>query len=412
MIMKVKTLKTIQTVLALICAGGMLSACTKWDEFKKYTDNGEINYSGKLDSVKILSGNERIKIKALLPADPKIVKARVFWNNMKDSVEIPIDVSKGRVFEYILPMAEGLKSFTLYTYNTLGNKSVPVNATGTALGSRYQNSIANRLVASPVTVGTSTTINWVTADVSTNPIFTELKYVTASGQKTVKVPVNQDITDITDLASSAKAFTYRTAYLPANSIDTFYTASQEVKVYRDVTSIYLSNTGPFTTATLSGRWGTLGAPWVTNAAAKNKGGLNGGYTADDGGAINWETYGNDPVVNGIVYQPSSSALPAGNYIVSFDEYSEIQTNSSVYCVAAAGGNGIPVLANLPTALGFRALFNEAVINTAAPSMSDTRTFSFTLTTPQVVSIGFLGNLASSPRGNYFRVKSLKLYGNN
>jgi len=410
--MKGKLLITVKAVFVLIFAGGMLSSCTKWDEFKKYTEEGEIVYSGKLDSVKILTGNGRIKIKAQLPADPNIVKAKVFWNNMTDSVEIPIDLSKGRAFEQILPMSEGLKSFSLYTYDAKGNKSVPVNATGTALGSRYQSSIANRVVTSAVTINTTTTINWVTAEVSTNPIFTELNYESSAGQKTIKVPVSQDVTVIADVASAAKTFTYRTAYLPPNSIDTFYTSIQEVSAYRDVTSLYLSNTGPFTRATLSGRWGTLAAPWITNAAALNKGGVNGGYTSDDGGAINWETYNNDPVINGIVYQPTSIPLPAGNYFVSFDEFSEIQTNSSVYCVVAAGGNGIPILANLSTALGSRALFNGAVVGTNAPNVTDTRTFNFTLTTAQVVSIGFLGNLAAAPRGNYFRVKSIKLFSNN
>ena len=194
------------------------------------------------------------------------------------------------------------------------------------------------------------------------------------------------------------------------AIDTFYVAYESHGVKADITSIYLANYAkPFQRATFDGRWGTLAAPWITNAAARNKGGINGGYSSDAGGVINWETWNNTPVIDGIIYQPTSSPLPAGNYIVSFDEYSEIQSNSSVYCVAASGGDGIPVLANLSTALGSVALFNGAVVGTTNPRITDTRSFTFKLTTPQVVSIGFLGNVVGNGNpGSYFQVFRIRL----
>jgi len=191
----------------------------------------------------------------------------------------------------------------------------------------------------------------------------------------------------------------------------------------DITPYFLSNYAtPFTRGDWDGsRWGNLGAPWVTNAAAKNKaGGLYGGWAKESWngttGFINWETWGNTPVIDGIVYQPTSIALPVGSYTVSFNYYSEIQTNSSAYCVVAAGGTGIPTLANLSTALGYVALFNGAAVGTTKPNVTETKSFDFTLTSSQVVSIGFLGNMAggaadNSVPGNYFIVKSIKLVKN-
>jgi hypothetical protein len=184
----------------------------------------------------------------------------------------------------------------------------------------------------------------------------------------------------------------------------------------DVTPYFLSNYAtPFTRGSWDGvRWGNLGAPWVTNSAAKNKsGGLYGGWAKESWngttGFICWETWGNTPVTDGIVYQPTSMALPAGNYTVSFNYYSEIQTNSSVYCVAAAGGNGIPTLANLSSALGYAPLYNGAVVGTTKPNLTETKSFDFTLASTQVVSIGFLGNMVGSgDPGNYFIIKSIKL----
>ena len=187
----------------------------------------------------------------------------------------------------------------------------------------------------------------------------------------------------------------------------------------DITPYFLSNFAtPFTKNAYDGnRYGSLGNPWVSNAAALNKGGGKYGGWAAEGwngttGFINWETWGNTPVANGIVYQPTSMPLPAGSYTVSFNYYSEIQTNSSVYCVVAAGGSGLPVLANLSTAIGSVALFNGATVGKTAPNITETKSFTFTLTASQVVSIGFLGNMVGSgDPGSYFIVKWIKLVKN-
>ena len=49
-------------------------SCSKWDDYKKYTAAGETVYSGKMDSVKIYSGNQRVQLMGLLSADPMITK--------------------------------------------------------------------------------------------------------------------------------------------------------------------------------------------------------------------------------------------------------------------------------------------------------------------------------------------------
>lgn len=180
----------------------------------------------------------------------------------------------------------------------------------------------------------------------------------------------------------------------------------------DLTPYFLSNTGPgFVKSYSSGRWGTLAAPWITNAAGKNKtntSGTYGGYTTDGGGRICWETYSSTPVTDGTVYQPTTMPLSPGSYTLSFNTYSEIQNNCSVYAVVASGGNGIPALANLSTAIASVALPNPADIGKATPNITTVKSVTFNITSSQVVSIGFLGNLTAS---NYFTVEYIKLVKN-
>lgn len=415
-------MKQYQNIALYIMASLLLiiGACTKMDAYKdKYMSNGSIVYPGKIDSVKIFSGKNRVKVTGLFTSDPKIVKYRVFWNSNRDSIEVPITRTAGvdtaRVIITNLP--EGLMSFEIRTYDAEGHASVPVDTAANVYGDLYQSSITNRpIVNAAMQSDGSALITWADVDKNSGVVSMEIKYTDKSNtaRDTIIASTITGLTTTLPNFQAGNSISYSTAYLPnPTAIDKFNVAFQNHGVKAEVTSIYLSNTGPFQRATYDGRWGTLAAPWVTNAAAMNKdGGTNGGYSSDAGGVINWETWNNTPVVNGIVYQATATPLPAGNYIVQFDEYSEIQSNSSVYCVAAAGGNGIPVLANLSTALGYVSLFNSAAVGTTSPNINDTRSFTFTLATPQVVSIGFLGNIVGNGNpGSYFQVKNIRLFKN-
>lgn len=410
-------------LLAVLVVTATLLSCSKWDDYKKYTEGGEIIYSGKLDSVKAFSGKKRVRITGLLNADPKIKTIKIFWNNNLDSVVYDAATSLvNGLFDQTFPVVEGIASFTIYTYDAAGNRSVPVYTSATIYGDRYQSTLQNRLISNAqMQTNGSAKIDWADVNAKAGVVGMQVKFVTTALSNRDTIIRSTSPTGLSSVLPSYKPdakFQYRTLYKPdSTSIDTFYTAFEDhaVKYDLDVTSLYLSNTAsPFAgVPSADGRFGTMAAPWITNAAGKNKGGgTYGGWAAETWqpttGFINWETWGNTPVTDGIIYQPTSAPLPAGNYTIEFSDYSEIQTNSSVYCVVAAGGTGIPTKANLSTALASTALYNGATVGKTTPNTTETKTFSFSLATPQVVSIGFLGNLTVN---NYFIVKYIKLIEN-
>ena len=296
-----KQYKKLSVIAVLMFA---LAACSKWDDYKKYTEAGETIYSGKMDSVKTYPGKLRIKITGLLPADPKITKAKITWNDGKDSVEYAITKGTGiDSFSKIVSVPEGIYNFTIQTFDAAGNKSMKVNAAGTAYGPKYESGLSNRVITrAELMPSGKTELAWDNLDAASGAIGTWVRYTKVGDVvDSVFIPLSQTLTTLDNFKSGTSVI-IRTLFLPKpNSIDTFSSQQLTVGVKYEITSQYLSNTGPgFQRATFDGRWGTLAAPWITNDAAKNKGGINGGYYSDAGGVINWETWNNTPVTNGIV----------------------------------------------------------------------------------------------------------------
>ncbi|WP_412465770.1 DUF4998 domain-containing protein [Pedobacter sp. KLB.chiD] len=387
----------IKALFALLLVAVLYTACTKQDDFKKFVEGGEISYTGKLDSVKMFSGDSRVVLKGLFLADPKVVKCKITWNNGQDSVVLPVVKKKAidTLVYSISNVAEGLQNFTIYTYDKAGNKSVPVYANARSYGDRYKASLSNRGVFSAVK-GTdgNATIQWLGMDKLTGVFTTELQYTNSSNKLvTVRTPIDSTKT-ILKSYKSGSTFKYRTLFLPdTNCVDTFKVAySADLAVDEDMTSL-LSNTGPFTRATYDGsRWGTL-AGWTTTAGAKNiNNNQYGGYEYRGGtGVLSFESgWGiNTPVTNGLIYQ--TITLPAGRYTFRL---SGIDQNSggSRY-IAVAAGNTLPNVTNIPTAAIAYANISDGELN-------------FSLTQQTTVSIGFGVSIANT--GQYIKVGSVKL----
>ena len=96
---------TLCSALTLVLAMTLLVSCSDWDEFKKYTANGEIVYPGKFDSVAIYPGKERVRIWGTLTADPRVKTARILWDNEQESAEFNLE--PGGVFDEIVDVQEG-----------------------------------------------------------------------------------------------------------------------------------------------------------------------------------------------------------------------------------------------------------------------------------------------------------------
>lgn len=212
-------------ILPLIVA---LAACSEWDEFKKYTEDGEIVYVGKFDSVSVFPGKERVRLWGTLTRDPKVTGCKIYWDNFQDSAEFSIDgPGSDFTFDEVFDVGEGTKSFTVFTFDDAGNSSIGVTVTGTSYGTRYRNTITNRKIKTITYDDAASTITWDLIDNMLGPVQMEVNYTTIHGNDTVVVtPAAETSTVLKGLDYMNDTFAWHTVFKPQTlAIDTFWSSS-------------------------------------------------------------------------------------------------------------------------------------------------------------------------------------------
>ena len=215
----------------LIVAVAWLSSCTKEDDYKKASKNGEIYYPGRADTVSAQGGNRRIQLRIELSSDPLITKVKAFWNNNADSAEMKVTKTSGEdvVNMLINNLNQGTYNFSVYSYTSDNARSVVKNVSGMVYGENYLKTLSNRTIKlmalSPD--GNKAIIDWNGAISGEKAI--ELKYIDKEGlAKMLMVPGGTMKTELSDYQEGSK-LTYRSIYLPEiNAIDEFSVAHSEV----------------------------------------------------------------------------------------------------------------------------------------------------------------------------------------
>lgn len=124
---------------------GLLSSCdSQTSIYEQYIVPNGLIYPGPAHTVKAYPGYKRIKIAWLKSTDPRVQKAKIFWNNYTDSVEVPITANMDTISYIIEPIEENTYTFMIHTYDSEGNKSIPVEVLGEVYGDKYKDMLINR----------------------------------------------------------------------------------------------------------------------------------------------------------------------------------------------------------------------------------------------------------------------------
>jgi hypothetical protein len=365
-----------------------IHSCSKMDDYKKFLDGKETLYTGKVDSVKVYPGRNRIKLSWLLISDPKVTKVKVYWNSRLDSVEMAVTKTAHiDTINLIIPnLTEGTYNFEIFTYDQDGNSSIVVNKSGRVYGSSYEEALINRQISTVNwQVGGSTFITWGTTDSSSLGV--ELKYTDNSNiSYELFVSNKTKVTELIDF-NSTTSIEYRTMFQPdSECIDTFYASSQT----KSLDGILLKNSGPsinYKAGTLSGRYADL-ADWIFNSTIQNHASpfVRGGFDTENGNCIAMEGWGSSTqITNGKIYQTLS--LPAGSYkfvvtVANIDGNLATDNTTTAVYITVAVGDALPDITDISSALAMLQLSN----------VKGDLTVPFELTEVTKISLGFLATI--------------------
>ncbi|MEA4995626.1 MAG: DUF4998 domain-containing protein [Petrimonas sp.] len=212
------------SIFILITSFFILMSCSDMNELHDhYLKNGEIIYTGRVDSAEILPGKNRLILR-YWNSDPKAKKLLVYWSFRTDSlvVDIPVKDVNDSVDIVISNLEEGNINFELFTMNEQSkNRSVAYNLSGNVYGDKYLSTLRSRAIRTTLNEPLIGSIIYWSSSMQ-NSIGDKLVYKNSTGQeKNLLISPSNNKTMIEDVSGD---ITWQTAYLPTkNSIDTFYT---------------------------------------------------------------------------------------------------------------------------------------------------------------------------------------------
>jgi hypothetical protein len=195
------------------------------NDYKKFYNGHEITYTGAVGAVVIQPGNLAIGLKWRASTDPSIVKYVVYYNNGADSQVVNITDKVDSIRTVIRNLQEYTYSFTIYSYDAKGNKSVPFEVNNAkAYGPVYAGNLLNRgyNATTPYILNNdgSLILKFITPD--TINIKTIINYTNAAGVASQAVLLPQDSMITLPSYKLASAITYKSYFIPErNSLDTF-----------------------------------------------------------------------------------------------------------------------------------------------------------------------------------------------
>jgi hypothetical protein len=219
------------TLLGLLTIATVYSCKKSQGDFREFFEGKEIIYTGAVAAVKLQPGNLRMGLKWKGSTDPSITKYIVYYNNKADSQVVNVGNRPDSVSTIITGLSEYTYSFTIYSADANGNRSVPFEVNNAKVyGPVYKSSLVNRSYNSgnPYTVNPngSVTLHFNTPDtINTN---TRITYINQLGA-TVNLDIKGDESDITiqDYKSGSEIL-YNSSYIPVRSaIDTFTVSRSE-----------------------------------------------------------------------------------------------------------------------------------------------------------------------------------------
>ena len=380
---------------------------------------------------KTYPGKNRIQVEWQNNTDPKVIKAKIFWDNNTESVEVPITAGMTTVSKIIEPLQEKDYSFKIRTYDAEGNESPAVEVNGKSYGTEYEKKLKNRTVESAQfnIVSRELEIIWAKADATEVEIQLEYKDV-GGAAKSVKVEPSKTLTTITDF-KEGEVLSVTTKYKPASdAIDVFSAAKAGIPYelfdprpweWVDISDKVLKNYRRIEWEEELGYMGfqsiegsevfprdiTHVADWKTNEEGRKNGNVWGEdngrnlilFTSHDYG------YDADEITNGKLWQ--TVELEAGTYMIETWPYRTFWGEITQGYFVVSFGDEIPDVTDVENdAIDYIRVYDAPDFFIDGDVDGKVKSLNFTLTEKKTVSIGYVVTMESEV---WMAIEAMKLF---
>jgi hypothetical protein len=222
-------MKNIVYIILIGIVAGFSSCKSQTDIYEEYVVPNGLIYPGQALNPVAKPGDRRIEISWNRGTDPRVEKARIYWNNYTDSVEFAVAANVDIVSRIIEPIAENTYSFIIRTYDGEGNVSIPVEVLGTVYGEGYRGRLTNRPLKNAFYDGLDLALSWGAANGTETGV--RLNWTDIRGEsQTRTIDPSETETTLPDFDYS-EPLSYSTAYLPDSmAIDLFYATPVETTI--------------------------------------------------------------------------------------------------------------------------------------------------------------------------------------
>ena len=222
----------------------MFIGCSEMNDLHDmYISEGEIVYTGRIDSTNFYPGKERFKLSYWI-TDPKAQTVKIFWSQKSDSIVLDIPAHDPKTsIEVVVgdesqPVPEGNHTFQFYTYDEDGIRSVLYEEIGNVYGDKFALTLTSRLTQDVNYRPADSTliIDWGSLS-SSKEIGVTMHYKDYEGTEQALNLSTESLESQTLVpgVDPTKPVTYETAYLPEpNAIDTFYSDPIQLRIKRTV----------------------------------------------------------------------------------------------------------------------------------------------------------------------------------
>lgn len=193
----------IKLTLLFCWIGLMFQSCSDiTDMQREYLDRGEKLYVGRIDSVKIRGGLNRVQMEGLLSYARTAERCVITWND-ETREYLMKDIRKGDTARVLIDnLKEGTYRFAIQTFDIAGNQSLKNEYYGYVYGEEYKMSQTKKFITEMKPEPDKMILFWSLSD---DAVKVDLSYETTDGKiKTLMLPGNVSQTDIPDWKKGGK----------------------------------------------------------------------------------------------------------------------------------------------------------------------------------------------------------------